>query len=82
MNENNKIVKVILNASPEVVSTITDLAAKRGTTMAHVLSQAIVNYEFLEDIHRDGGKVLVEDRYGKLREIVFPAWFDSSVDRG
>ena len=45
-----------------------DLAARRGTTIAEVLRDAIALERWVDETKRDGGTLLVE-RDGKAREV-------------
>lgn len=66
-----KSVKVSLNLPADVVSIVKELANVRSTTMTEVFRHAIGNEKFFHDAVKDGGKVLVEDRRGKLKQVVF-----------
>jgi len=66
-----KSVKVSLNLPADVVSIVKELANVRSTTMTEVFRRAIGNEKFFNDAVKDGGKVLVEDRRGKLKQVVF-----------
>jgi predicted transcriptional regulator len=66
-----KSVKVSLNLSADVVNIVKELAEERSTTMTEVFRRAIGNEKFFDDAVKDGGKVLVEDRRGKLKQVVF-----------
>ena len=66
-----KSVKVSLNLPADVVDIVKELAEVRSTTMTEVFRRAIGNEKFFNDAVKDGGKVLVEDRRGKLKQVVF-----------
>lgn len=66
-----KSVKVSLNLSADVVGIVKELAEVRSTTMTEVFRRAIRNEKFFNDAVKGGGKVLVEDRRGKLKQVVF-----------
>lgn len=64
------VVKLSVNLSPEDVEVIRELAKKRSTTMTEVIRKGIGMQKYLQDAVAKGGKILVEDRRGRLREIV------------
>ena len=66
-----KIVKVSLNLSADVVHIVKELAETRGSTMTAVFRRALENEKFFDDVVKDGGKVLIENRQGKLKQVVF-----------
>jgi len=66
------IVKISVNLTVDAVEALKDLAAKRGTTVTDVLRRAISTEKYIDHVQRDeGAKVLVEDKKGKIRELVF-----------
>lgn len=66
------IVKISVNLTEDAVEALKDLAAKRGTTVTDVLRRAISTEKYLDHVQREeGSKVLVEDKKGKIRELVF-----------
>lgn len=65
------VVKMSVNLPAETVQTLKDLAEKRNTTMTEVLRQAIGTEKYLEQVSEEKGKVLVEDKSGRLRQLVF-----------
>ncbi len=67
----DRVVKMSVNLSSDVVDVLRDLAAKRRTTMTEVLRQAIGTEKFIDDVKEEDGKVLVEDKKGRLRQLVF-----------
>lgn len=68
----SNIVKISVNLTEDAVEALKDLAAKRGTTVTEVLRRAISTEKYLDQVQRnEGAKVLVEDKKGKIRELVF-----------
>ena len=67
----SKIIKMSVNLSSEVIDVLRELAQKRGTTMTDVLRQAIGTEKFIDEVNEDGGKILIEDKNGKMRQLVF-----------
>jgi hypothetical protein len=64
------VVKLSVNLPPEDVAVIRELSAKRSTTMTEVIRKGIGLQKYLQDAIDKGGKIFVEDRRGRLREIV------------
>jgi hypothetical protein len=64
------VVKLSVNLPPEDVAVIRELSAKRSTTMTEVIRKSIGVQKYLQDAVDKGGKIFVEDRRGRLREIV------------
>jgi len=53
------------------VKVLKALAKKRRLTMTDVLRQAIGTEKFIDDVNDDKGKILVEDKRGRMRQLVF-----------
>ena len=64
------VVKLSVNLPPGDVTVIRGLAKKRSTTMTEVIRRALGTEKYLQDVVDKGGKVFVEDRRGRLRQIV------------
>lgn len=64
------VVKLSVNLSQEIVDVIRGLAKRRSTTMTEVIRKGISLDKYLQDAVDKGGKILVEDRRGRLRQIV------------
>jgi predicted transcriptional regulator len=67
----DKVIKMSVNLSADVVKALKELAEKRGSTMTEVLRQAIGTEKFIEEVNEDEGKILVEDKKGRVRQLVF-----------
>lgn len=65
------VVKLSLNLSPGDVAMLRELAKRRDTTMTEVIRRGVSMQKYLQDASDKGGKILVEDRRGRLRQIVF-----------
>jgi predicted transcriptional regulator len=65
------VIKMSVNFTADVVKVLKELAAKRNTTMTEVLRQAIGTEKFIDQVQRDRGKILIEDKRGRLRQLVF-----------
>lgn len=64
------VVKLSVNLPPRDVAVIRELAKQRSTTMTEVIRRGIGTQKYLQDAVDKGGKIFVEDRKGRLREIV------------
>lgn len=64
------VMKLSVNLPPGDVAVIRELAKKRSTTMTEVIRRGIGTQKYLQDAVDKGGKIFVEDRRGRLREIV------------
>lgn len=67
----SKMIKMSVNLSSEAVDALQELARKRGTTVTEALRQVIGTAKYLDEVLTADGKVLVEDRRGRVRELVF-----------
>jgi hypothetical protein len=63
-------VKISSNLPADAFERLKTLAYNRGTTMTEVLRRAIELEELFEQVKREGGKLLIEDRNGKFRIIL------------
>jgi hypothetical protein len=64
------VVKLSVNLPQEDVDVIRGLAKRRSTTMTEVIRKGIGTQKWLQDAVDKGGKIFVEDRRGRLRQIV------------
>ena len=64
------VVKLSFNLPPEDVTTLRELASRRTTTMTGVILKGLSLLTYLQDAADKGGKILIEDRRGRLRQIV------------
>lgn len=67
----DKVVKMSVNLPTEAVKVLRSLAKKRQITMTDVLRQAIGTEKFIDDVNEDEGKILIEDKRGRVRQLVF-----------
>jgi Ribbon-helix-helix protein, copG family len=65
------IIKMSVNLPVDAVEALKMLAKKRGTSMTEVLRQAIGTEKFIDGVSAAGGKILVEDKKGRIRQLVF-----------
>ncbi len=62
--------KLTVNLSEEVTATLKALASERGTSVTEILRQAISTEKFLLTEVKEGGKVLIKDRDGNMKELL------------
>jgi len=62
--------RVNVNFSQEVYDELTKIARERGKTLSDVLRDAVTLEKYVADMHREGGRLLVEKRDGKTRELL------------
>lgn len=67
----DKVIKMSVNLPTDAVKVLKELAKKRSLTMTEVLRQAIGTEKFIDDVNEDEGKILVEDKKGRVRQLVF-----------
>ncbi|MEA9605760.1 hypothetical protein ACFFJ4_00465 [Xanthomonas dyei] len=63
--------KITVNLSEEVTSALKSMAQERSTSVTEVLRHAISTEKFLLNEVKQGGKVLIKDRDGNMRELIF-----------
>jgi predicted GIY-YIG superfamily endonuclease len=63
-------VKLTVNLSDEVASTLKSMADANGVTVTEQLRRAISTEKWLKDVHDEKKKVLLENN-GKIQEVVF-----------
>lgn len=66
------VVKVSFNLPLDAVDFLCRTAERRGTTVTDTLIRAVSAEKYFDRIVRDGGKILVEDTCGCLKQVVFP----------
>jgi predicted transcriptional regulator len=66
-----KVIKMSVNLPSDDVKVLRELAKKRGTTMTEVIRQAIGNERYMEKVKEEEGKILIEDKKGNVRQLVF-----------
>jgi hypothetical protein len=67
----DKFIKMSVNLPTAAVKVLRALAANRRTTMTEVLRQAIGTEKFIDEVSNDKGKILIEDKQGRIRQLVF-----------
>ncbi|MGH8524911.1 MAG: ribbon-helix-helix protein, CopG family [Gammaproteobacteria bacterium] len=63
--------KVTVNLSDETIEDLREVAKKRGITLTEAIRQAIATEKFVQKEREEGGKVLIEKRGGRVREVEF-----------
>ncbi|MFJ1259030.1 ribbon-helix-helix domain-containing protein [Cupriavidus sp. CuC1] len=65
--------KVRLNAdlAPDVAEALQHLAARNGISLSEAVRRAISTEAYLQEMRDSGGKVLIEENGGRLKELVF-----------
>lgn len=64
------VVKLSVNLPPGDVTLLRELAKRRSSTMTEVIRRGLSLQGYLQEALDKGGKIFVEDRRGRLREIV------------
>lgn len=70
MPEKKKVVKTTVNLPQAAIDALSEIAGKRGTSMSEVIRQAIATEKFLFDTDQSGGKILIEEKDKRLKQIV------------
>lgn len=65
------LVKLSVKLPPEVVGVLRALSEKQSTTLTEVIRRGISLQETLHALTDKGEKILVEDRRGRHRQLVF-----------
>jgi len=63
--------KLTFNIDIETFRTLKRLASKRSITMTEVIRQGIGTEMYLQEVKESGGSVLVENKKGQVRQLVF-----------
>jgi predicted DNA-binding protein len=63
-------IKTSVTLPEESLEALRQISARRGSSMAEVLRKAIATEKFLEDTVAEGGKVLIEDRDKRIRQLL------------
>lgn len=64
--------KISALLSDEAMAALQNLAAKKGVTITEVLGQAISSEVFMAHVEDAGGKILVQEKDGKVQQIKRP----------
>lgn len=63
--------KLSLNVSSEVVEAIEEIATANSSTKTDAICKSIGTQKYIENVLKHGGKVLIEDKDGKVRQLVW-----------
>ncbi|UPG92869.1 ribbon-helix-helix protein, CopG family [Luteibacter aegosomatissinici] len=63
--------KLTVNLSDDVTQALRALAAEKGISLTEVLRQAISMERFLSQEVNEGKKILIEDKDGSMRQVIF-----------
>jgi hypothetical protein len=65
-------VKISVEIPYHALAALRELAEKRGTTVTNVLLASVSTEAYLDKVRiEEGQKVLLEDRKGKIKELIF-----------
>jgi predicted transcriptional regulator len=64
--------RVNVNFSDEAYRALKELARSKDKTISEVLRDAIALEQWYEDTKQEGGRVIVELKDGRVREVVRP----------
>ncbi len=67
----NESITVTFRLHKDVIDEIRRLSSKRGITMTELLRQAIGTETFMDRSGEQGCKILIEDKRGRVRQLVF-----------
>lgn len=70
MSADRKLIKTSVTLPEETLNSLREIANRTGTSMADVLRKAITTEKFLQDTVAEGGKVLIEGRDKKLKQLL------------
>lgn len=65
-----RLVKLSIKLPPEIAAVLRTLSEKQSTTMTEVIRKGISLQESLSTLTDKGEKILIEDRKGRLRQLV------------
>ena len=64
------VVRTTVNLPQGSIDALSEIAEKRGTSLSEVIRQAIATEKFLFDTNQSGGKILIEEKDKRLKQIV------------
>lgn len=71
-NGGREIVKLSFNLPKDEADELRRLAAERRTTITQALRSAIADETLLRGQIAEDGKILLENKHGRLRELILP----------
>jgi len=63
--------RLSVNLSREVAEALAEIARKHGSSITEAVRRSISTQKYVEDAHKRGAKILVEEKDGSVRELVF-----------
>lgn len=63
--------KVTINLTDENVKTVEELAIRRNLNKTTIVNQAIIVEKFIDDARDRKAKVIIRERDGTEREVIF-----------
>ena len=66
----SEVTKITVNLTNENVKSVERLAADLQINKTIVINKAIRLEEMMQDAVRKGGKIMIEDKDGRVRELV------------
>lgn len=67
----SSLVKLIVHVVRNLYEKLEKVAVRRSISPTEAIHQALVVYTFIDETLEDGGKFLIEDRQGRLRQVFF-----------
>ncbi len=67
----NDVTKLTVNIANDNLAIVKELASKQSTNMTTVINKAIQVEKFIQEVRDRGEKILIEDRSGKVKEVIF-----------
>jgi hypothetical protein len=65
-----EVVKLTVNLTPEAAAAVQALAVKQGTTVTNIINRSIALEKFVWEEKEKGNHIQVEDKNGKIRELI------------
>jgi len=69
--QNNDVTLCTLNISNENMLTLESLSKIYCMNKTTIINKSIETQKFIEDVRNDGGRILIEDKFGIIREVRF-----------
>lgn len=71
-NRAKGLVKVSMNFSPQTLDVLKEMSRKSATTMTEVVRRSIGLQKFVAEEIEAGGKLIIEDSRGKMKQVLLP----------
>lgn len=66
-----RLLKVTVNLPEDAVELIKKLAEQRNVSSTEVLKQALRTENFFNGVKESDGRILIEEKNGKVKEVIF-----------